>query len=168
MTLYHGSLLPVEAPLIMTRASYRPLDFGTGFYATTSYEQAEKWVRNRLAQNPSSDTGYVTAYEFDERGFAVSGLKRHDFQRFPVSSDWFRFIMRNRRERNPEHGYDLVTGPVANDRVYTVITAFEAGFVSEKEAVERLRPYRLADQYLFHTPASLAFLKTLMTEEVKR
>jgi len=168
MILYHGSVMPVEAPSIMTRASYRPLDFGTGFYVTTSYEQAARWVRNRLEQNPALKSGYVTAYSFDEEGFAASGLARHDFPRDPISLEWFRFVMRNRREHNPEHGYDLVTGPVANDRVYTVITAYEAGFVSEQEAMERLKPYRLADQYLFHTTASLAFLSAKQAVEIPR
>lgn len=168
MTLYHGSLVRVVTPTIMTRASYRPLDFGTGFYTTTSYEQAARWVRNRLELNRELACGYVTAFEFDEKGFAASRLTRLDFPNNPISPEWFRFIMRNRRERNPEHGYDLVTGPVANDRVYTVITAYEAGFASETEAIERLKPYRLADQYLFHTEAALSFLKAVTTVEVPR
>ena len=37
MTLYHGSLEIVEHPLI--RETNRPLDFGTGFYTTTSLQQ---------------------------------------------------------------------------------------------------------------------------------
>lgn len=168
MTLYHGSIVKVETPSIMTKASYRPLDFGTGFYTTTSYDQATRWVRNRLEMNPDLPCGYVTAYDFDEKGFAGAGLRRLDFPNNPISPDWFRFIMRNRRERNPEHGYDLVTGPVANDRVYTVITAYEAGFATETEAIERLKPYRLADQYLFHTPAALTFLKAVTTVEVSQ
>ena len=106
--------------------------------------------------------------KFDEKGFMASGLRRLDFPNSPISADWFRFVMRNRRERNPEHGYDLVSGPVANDRVYTVIAAYEAGFVSEEDAIVRLKPYRLADQYLFHTPESLVFLKAMTTVEVQR
>lgn len=168
MTLYHGSIVKVETPTIMTRASYRPLDFGTGFYATTSYEQATRWVKNRLELKPELTCGYVTAYEFDESGFNASGLKRLDFPNNPISADWFRFIMRNRRDRNPEHGFDLVTGPVANDRVYTVILAYEGGFTSEEEAIRRLRPYRLADQYLFHTEAALSYLRAVTTVEVSR
>lgn len=168
MILYHGSIVKVVSPTIMTKASYRPLDFGTGFYTTTSYEQAARWVRNRLEMNSELLCGYVTAFEFDENGFNESGLKRLDFPNNPISPEWFRFIMRNRRERNPEHGYDLVTGPVANDRVYTVITAYEAGFASESEAIERLKPYRLADQYLFHTSAALSFIKAMTTVEVSR
>ena len=76
--------------------------------------------------------------------------------------------MRNRKFRNPEHGYNIVTGPVANDRVYAVILQYESGFLTEEEAVARLKPYRLADQVLFHTQRSLDFLEKVTTVEVAR
>ena len=168
MTLFHGGLVAVEEPQIMSRASYRPLDFGTGFYTTTSSDQALHWVKNRLDRNTSAQSGFVTSYEFDETAFAAAGLARLDFPCNPVTVEWFRFIMRNRKLRNPEHGYDVVTGPVANDRVYTVILQYEAGFLTEEEAVARLKPYRLAGQVLFHTERSLSFLKKVSTAEVLR
>ena len=40
MKLYHGSNVAVKQPKIIV--SDRRLDFGTGFYLTTSYKQAEK------------------------------------------------------------------------------------------------------------------------------
>ena len=168
MRLYHGGLEIVEAPKIMERLSYRPLDFGTGFYTTSSREQAVRWVRNRLEHAAEAVRGYVNIYEFDEDGFSSSGLKRLDFPLNQVGADWFGFVMRNRRDRNPEHGYDLVTGPVANDRVYTVISAYEAGFIDELSAIERMKPYRLANQYLFHTESALRFLKFVESVEVAR
>lgn len=42
MKLYHGSNVEIRNPKILE--SDRKLDFGTGFYLTTSYEQAEKWA----------------------------------------------------------------------------------------------------------------------------
>ena len=45
MKLYHGSLEVVSEPRIIT--PNRTLDYGRGFYTTTSYEQAEQWVRRR-------------------------------------------------------------------------------------------------------------------------
>jgi len=167
MILYHGSLLAVDRPAIMDRASYRPLDFGTGFYSTSSREQAIRWVRNRLDYDASAPHGFVSDYAFDETGFAA-GLRRLDFAIGHVEVDWLRFVMRNRREHNPEHGYDLVTGPVANDRVYTVISGYEAGFTDEETAIRRMKTYRLADQYLFHTEAALSFLSFRCAEEVRR
>lgn len=48
MKIYHGSLEIVNKPEI--RLSNRTLDYGTGFYATTSEKQAEDWVRRRAGK----------------------------------------------------------------------------------------------------------------------
>jgi len=168
MILYHGSLEVVSTPQIMARAFYRPLDFGTGFYTTSSKAQARRWVANRLEFDTDALRGFINVYAFDESAFAESGLKRLDFSQRPASVKWLRFVMRNRRGRNPEHGYDIVTGPVANDRVYTVISAYEAGFIGEAEAIARMKTYRLANQFLFHTDKALQFLRFVKAEEVPR
>ncbi len=42
MTLYHGSTEIVEKPGIITGDKF--LDFGFGFYTTTSKEQALRWA----------------------------------------------------------------------------------------------------------------------------
>lgn len=168
MRLFHGSLQIVREPRIMERASYRPLDFGTGFYATSSREQALRWVGNRLDYDEKAPCGFLNVYDFDEAAFAAAGLKRLDFSSNPVGVEWLRFVMKNRRERNPEHGCDLVTGPVANDRVYTVIAAYEAGFIDEAAAIGRMKTYRLANQFLFHTREALNTLTFVGAEEVAR
>lgn len=46
MILYHGSTVPVEKPEIRISESF--LDFGTGFYTTTSLQQAERWARIKM------------------------------------------------------------------------------------------------------------------------
>ena len=168
MKLYHGSLQIVREPRIMERASYRPLDFGTGFYATSSRDQALRWVGNRLDYDAAAPCGFLNVYDFDEAAFDAAGLKRLDFASTPAGVDWLRFVMKNRRGPNPEHGYDLVTGPVANDRVYTVISAYEAGFIDEAAAIGRMKTSRLANQFLFHTRAALATLAFVEAEEVPR
>ena len=45
MTVYHGSNVIVNKPDI--EHSFRPLDFGKGFYVTTVKEQAERWARRK-------------------------------------------------------------------------------------------------------------------------
>ena len=42
MILYHGSNVEVKNPQILI--SKRLLDFGTGFYTTSDFEQARKWA----------------------------------------------------------------------------------------------------------------------------
>ena len=45
MKVYHGSLDVIITPEI--RLPERPLDYGSGFYTTTSFHQAEEWVRRK-------------------------------------------------------------------------------------------------------------------------
>lgn len=166
MILYHGSLEKVETPRLKPRELYRPLDFGTGFYATTAFEQAERWVKNRLNRNPSAESGFVTEYEFDEALLESGGLEVKRFD--GVSLEWLEFIASNRLDGNVEHGYDIVVGPVADDRVYTVLNLYEGEFIDADEAIRRMKAYRLADQVLFHTERALSSLKYRSATEVPR
>jgi hypothetical protein len=52
MTLYHGGMTEISTPRIIIPADGHTNDFGYGFYTTTDYGQATKWVnvrRNRGA-----------------------------------------------------------------------------------------------------------------------
>ena len=60
MTLYYGSIEIVEKPQILH--ANRPLDFGTGFYTTTSRQQARRWVKLRMEQTGAT-VGYINTYE---------------------------------------------------------------------------------------------------------
>lgn len=62
MIIYHGSVELVEKPEIRVGESF--LDFGAGFYVTTSYEQAERWARIKMRRAGAS-TGFVSRYELD-------------------------------------------------------------------------------------------------------
>ena len=91
MILYHGSLEVVTNPEI--REPNRTLDYGKGFYLTSSYDQAEKWVRSKLKGNLTR--GYVNEYEYDPS--LETSLKVLDF---PVASnEWVDFVMANRQTR---------------------------------------------------------------------
>lgn len=51
MKLYHGSLEIVEHPMILQ--PNRLLDYGKGFYTTTSEQQSKEWVERRMREkNP--------------------------------------------------------------------------------------------------------------------
>ena len=63
MRLYHGSIEVVAKPEI--RLPSRTLDYGYGFYTTTSYQQAADWVRRRMKEQ-KSDHDFINVYEFDK------------------------------------------------------------------------------------------------------
>lgn len=158
MTLYHGSLQIVEQPKILE--AYRPLDFGTGFYTTTSLQQAMRWVKLRMEQNNVS-VGFVNQYEYTPH----KGLKTRRFQ--SANEAWVDFVHANRTVQNYNHDYDVVTGPVANDNVYLSFNLYESGIITKRELIQRLKTYKLVDQLLFHTEQSLETLKYCGNKEVK-
>lgn len=149
--LYHGGSHIIEAPEI--REPNRTLDFGKGFYLTSSREQAERWIKSHL--RGKTDIGYVNVYEFDPDDLpAYINMKLF---RKP-DAEWVDFVMDNRLTEGFTHDYDIVFGPVANDNVYTQFTLFEGGIISKETLIAELKTYKLVDQYLFHTERSLDLL----------
>ena len=64
MKIYHGSIENVEKPEIRILRN-RTLDYGYGFYTTTSYNQAKDWVKRRM-DNTNAQKGFINIYELDE------------------------------------------------------------------------------------------------------
>lgn len=158
MRLYHGSLDIVEHPRIIQ--STRTLDYGKGFYTTTSYEQAKEWVHKRMTiQKPK---GYINIYELEDNYHEAVRLLHFD----KPSEPWVDFVMKNRMQKKFEHSYDIVYGPVANDRVYAAFALYESELLSKAELINELKAYTLVDQLLFHTDYALSFLKFIKAEEV--
>lgn len=150
MKVYHGSLEVVQRPLILE--PNRKLDYGEGFYTTTSEQQAKEWVERRMLEKHAT-LGYVNIYEFDEK---LSELKSLIFEE--PSEEWAEFVMANRIKKNFTHDNDIVYGPVANDRVYFQFGLYESGAISVETLIRELKTYKLVDQYLFHTEKALTAL----------
>ena len=159
MKIYHGSIEKVKSPEI--RDSNRTLDYGQVFYTTTSYEQAEAWVRRRMNEKRSS-RGYVCVYELNEA--ALESLKTLIFEQ--PTEEWVDFVMKNRTQKGYVHEYDLVYGPVANDKVYAAFALYEGGLIDKKTLISELKTYKLVDQYLFHTTEALQYMKFIEAKEV--
>lgn len=159
MKLYHGSLEQVDIPEI--RESNHTLDYGKGFYATTSLEQAENWVKRR-AKEMGVGQGYVNVYEFNKS--ALRKMKSLIFHQ--PTEEWVDFVHQNRTVKGFQHDYDIVYGPVANDRVYAAFALYEGGVLNKQELIRELRTYKLVDQYLFHTSPALQYLSFIKAKEV--
>ena len=160
MKIYHGSIEKVETPEI--RNANRTLDYGKGFYATTSYEQAEAWVRRKMAEH-KVNLGFVNVYELD-----LDALKDICMLEFKSpNEEWVNFVMQNRTNKDFIHSYDVVYGPVANDRVYAAFALYEGRLIDKTTLIKELKTYKLVDQFLFHTERSLKLLNFIQAEEVK-
>ena len=60
---------------------------------------------------------------------------------------------------NTSSDWDIISGPVANDQTAAVIDLFLDGNYNEKEAIQRLLPQKLKDQYTFKTIEALRLLR---------
>lgn len=161
MKIYHGSINKVEVPEI--RKPNRTLDYGSGFYTTTSYEQAESWVKRKMNETKMSQ-GFVNVYEFNP-----DCMKMLDTLIFEASTEeWLDFVMKNRTQKGFVHEHDIIYGPVANDKVYAAFALYEGGFISKQMLIAELKAYKLVDQYLFHTEKSLQYIHFIEAKEVTR
>ncbi|MBQ0167270.1 MAG: DUF3990 domain-containing protein [Treponema sp.] len=151
MKLYHGSNVEVKQPQILE--SDRKLDFGTGFYVTTSFEQAEKWAE-LTAKRRNKGKPVITVYEYNEA--KESDLRILRF--LSPDSSWLRFVSANRKNELLASNYDLIIGPVANDKTMPVISLYFTGVYTEEETIKRLLPQKLRDQYVFKTEKALSLL----------
>ncbi len=164
MKLYHGGLTAVEKPQIIAPITPRTVDFGNGFYTTTDIGQARRWVEIKCLRD-NGKGGFVSIYEVDDDLLKSRDLKALIFE--SADRTWLDFVMSNRKNRNYNHDYDIVYGPVANDRVYATLTLFESDLLDTEETIRRLKTYKLVNQILFHSEKALSFLKYTGCEAVK-
>lgn len=159
MICYHGSDIVVAEPKILE--PQRPLDFSGGFYVTTNEIQAQEWAI-KVAYRNNTNRKYINRYDFD-LDKAILYLKVIQFT--SPDEKWLDFICANRSGRSTGD-YDIVIGPVADDKVYRVVVEFENGDIDRKLALQRLKTEKLCDQILFHTEKSLEYLKFLDVREI--
>jgi len=162
MKLYHGSNVIVKEPRLLV--PMRTLDFGSGFYTASNYEQAVEFSLKVMLRTKTSSR-FVTEYEFD----LEKAEKTLELLRFHgANEDWLNFVLQNRKGTYSGKKYDIIIGPVANDDVYQTLRLFETGNYSFNEALIKLKIKNLFDQYVFTSEKALSMLtfKTA-TSEVK-
>jgi hypothetical protein len=155
MILYHGTNVWFEQPKILV--PNRALDFGIGFYATANRAQAVAWAHTVVRR---SDAGrpYLNIYEFDET--AANGLSILRFEK--PDKVWLDFVCAHRLENPSDQGYDLIIGPVANDRTMPVLNSYMAARNKDlyaPVALSEIMADRLTNQYVFKSEKSLTHLK---------
>ena len=163
MIVYHGSTVAVKKPEIRTGDTF--LDFGRGFYTTTSEHQAERWAKIKMRRE-GKDVGYVSTYEF-EYDMAQKESEIYVFSQ--ADMEWLQFVVRNRSgvvDDEEFAKYDMHIGPVADDNVYRTIRLFETGVLEAEETLKRLKTEVLQDQWTFHTDKALSFIKFVGSKEI--
>ena len=157
MILYHGTNKAFDT-IDLTKSKPNK-DFGQGFYLSREYSQAMEMAKTKFDQ---IKTGFPTVltYEVDEQQMNQLKVLRFDAYTFECSQ----FILMNRRNytNKPMHDYDIVYGPIANDKVGVQLWKFENQMIDLETFTRNLhRMEGITFQYFFGTERAIKLLKKL-------
>lgn len=155
MRLYHGS--NVDFDDIDLTKSKPGKDFGRGFYLSADKAQAESMAAVKVEQ---SEAGAQTVMAYDVDDDAMAELKVLRFGDY--SEEWARFVLLNRNNNSsvPAHDYDIVIGPIADDRVGVQLWKYESKTIDLPTLVNRLRYMKgVTMQYFFGTERAIKLLR---------
>ena len=156
MKLYHGSNTSIDE--IDLKRGRRGKDFGQGFYLSPDRHQAQQ-MAERTVDREEAGEPILTTYQFDDSIlFSPSDLKVKVFDGY--SQEWAEFIMMNRRNKSYEqaHDYDIVYGPIANDKVGLQINRYQLQYIPMEELIRQLSFIRPTFQYFFGTERAISLL----------
>lgn len=152
MILYHGSNMIIEQ--IDLSKSKPNKDFGRGFYLSENEAQA-----NEMAVFKSMQLGgepIISKFEFDEAIMNGDALRVKVFENY--SEEWADFVYAN-REGNEVEQYDIVYGPIANDKVGLQIRKLKDGSIDKAEFMNRLKYMKgITFQFFFGSEEAIKHL----------
>lgn len=157
MILYHGT--NVNFNQIDLNKSKPNKDFGKGFYLSADYSQALNMAHIKVEQLEYGEP-VVISYEADEQQMNLLNIKRFD----NYSEEWAKFILANRNNNtdSPVHDYDIVIGPIADDRVGLQLWKYETHSIDLPTLVKNLQYMKgITIQYFFGTERAFNILRRL-------
>ena len=179
MLLYHGSYIGI--PAIDLNRCFGGLDFGRGFYLTSSYEQAYNYVQlsvrkaMRIGTVPKDfnpEDGQISVYKFHYD----PNILAYCFQ--GASVEWLHFVAENRKkdlfpQLLKKYGtIDIIGGKIADDQTAHTLQQYIGGVdfgipgtpKADKIAIEKLLPNRLKDQFCFRTQDAVKHLEYIRSD----
>jgi hypothetical protein len=151
MRVYHGSYVKVDK---IDLSKCKPnKDFGSGFYVTKFRNHAEEWAK--ILGEKYETLGCVSEFEFSENDFteSICNIKKFD----TYNEEWLDFVVQNRDKNSKTkiHDYDIVIGPVANDKVQNTLRLYLKGKISKEKFLKMLSHHEETHQICFCTLNSL-------------
>lgn len=155
MILYHGSNVTIDE---IDLAKSKPnKDFGQGFYLSENENQAMEMATfksSQLGGNP-----IVSKFEFDPQILESSTLRVKIFKVY--SEEWADFVFANRDGLDVEK-YDIVYGPIANDKIGLQIRKLKDGSIDKAEFLHRLKYMKgITFQYCFGSEEAIKHLSSI-------
>lgn len=149
--LYHGSKFGFNK--IDVNGSKEFSDFSNGFYTSMKYESALAFIE----KNPNSS---IYVFEIDTKDLNVLTLDS--------SLDWMILISYYRGYLNEYsnskvltdilkkmNDIDIVVAPIANNKMFQILSDFALGNITSSEAIHSLSASRLGLQYVFKSQRAI-------------
>ncbi|MDR1879819.1 MAG: DUF3990 domain-containing protein [Tannerellaceae bacterium] len=165
MQVFHGSYTKIDE--IDLSKGLLSRDFGQGFYVTKFYHHAETWAQ-KIGKRYQTE-GFVTEFVFFDTPFTEQLCKVKHFPEY--NEEWLDFVVMN---RNPAtlafvHDYDIIEGPVADDKVQNRLDDYLKDKIAKADFLKELTYHEETHQICFRTIKSLLTLEridTNMTSDV--
>jgi len=142
MTVYHGSVSEVRTPdLSRSKAC---IDFGPGFYVTTLRHQAERWALRKAARTGGTAVVSVYGLKSDWTSYRV--------KTFPGACvEWLDFVCSCRNGLSPYRDFDIISGKVANDKVYQAIDMYRRNIWNADRTLKEISYYEDSNQIVINS-----------------
>ena len=144
-------------------------DFGKGFYISSKLAPAREWA---VGKSGYSGVPTVVRYEINRDIWSDGSLKLLRFDN--PSQQWLDFIRDNRRvnpvndiSSEPRHTYDVVSGPIANDKVADVVAVYCLGRINAKDAISKVKALPSVFQLSLHTALALSYIQSVTYSQRK-
>ena len=157
MKLYHGTNKDFDRIDLLKSKPNK--DFGRGFYLSADYEQDLNMAKVKVDQ---LETGFPVVQSYLVEDDALNALSVLRFNGY--SEEWAKFILLNRNNptEKPVHEYDVVIGPIANDRVGVQLWRYENRSIDLSTLVRNLQYMKgVTLQYFFGMERAIKQLKRI-------
>ena len=153
--MYHGSDTVITT--VNLNKSRLRTDFGKGFYLSSKLGVARDWA---VDKSGPTKTPIVMRFALDTEKLHEPELRVLRFDRPTV--EWLDFIRDNRQinaipgfSGEPRHNYDVVSGPIANDKVAKVVAEYIDGLINADDAIRRTKALPSVFQTSLHSLKAL-------------
>ena len=153
MQVYHGSYMEIFD--IDLSKSQSNKDFGKGFYVTKFRKYTESWAMN-ISRRYDKKL-FVTEFTLYERAFEEADTTSCDLT-ITTRLGWI-LSYRDPAFTTNQHDYDLIEGPIADDKVQNRINDFLDGLITKNDFLNELKNHEETHQICFSTINSLQLLK---------
>lgn len=156
--LFHGAKSQIDGEIDIHRGR-KNNDFGQGFYAGESYEQAISFVSG-------FDNSSIYYLRFDDRNLKC--------KRYEVNQEWMLTIAyyRGTLEEYKNHptikllieqsrDCDYIIAPIADNRMFQIINSFIEGDLTDEQCKHCLAATNLGMQYIFKTGKAVSQAKII-------